>query len=433
MNDIDRRAAELAAMLGPADADRSRIEEFLSGMASESGPAAVCRVIDRCQLILGLRRPRIAVYDHTWQFIGGAQKYGATLAEALTDIGEVTLMGNRPFDTATLGGWYSLDLSACSVRIVPLPFFEEGKKDYIDPAVITSRSMENPFHAVSRASLEYDLFINNSMLEMVCPLSRSSAFITHFPERRARSYFYVDRYSRIVYNSRYTRHWIEQRWGLTPHVHLYPPVDMTPDSDDGEKESFILSAARFDPGGNKQQLDMLRAFRLLHRSRPDLCREWRLVLAGGSHGDNPYLRQVQEFVSAHPELPVDLHVNCTHETLSRLYRRASLFWHFCGLGQSDPALVEHFGMTVAEAMQNGCVPLVFDGGGMREIVENNQSGFLFSSISELLRFTSRLLESPDLRLRVSETARQNSRRFGKSVFAEQARALGEELLNRSGT
>ena len=71
-------------------------------------------------------------------------------------------------------------------------------------------------------------------------------------------------------------------------------------------------------------------------------------------------------------LPVELRVNITAAELQELYHRASLFWHFCGFGQSDPALVEHFGMTVAEAMQSGCIPLVFDGGGMREIVRSGK-------------------------------------------------------------
>ncbi len=311
--------------------------------------------------------------------------------------------------------------------MIPLPFYEERGDAYIDPALITTRAMENPFHAVSRASLDYDLFINNSMLEMVYPLASRSVLVTHFPERRPRSYFYADRYSRVVYNSRYTRGWIEKRWGLTPHSHIYPPVDMA-DEPPRKKEAVILSVARFDAGGNKQQLEMLRAFQLLRRSRPAASRDWRLVLAGGSHGENPYLGQVRDFMGAHPHLPVELHVNTSHEELAALYRGASLFWHFCGLGQNEPALVEHFGMTVAEAMQFGCIPIVFDGGGMREIVEDGHSGHLFASVSMLLQQSARLLADATLRAEMSLAARGEGRRFSKERFAERVRALFAELL-----
>lgn len=422
---IAAAAAELAALRGEADG-AARAGRLVAGLAARAGTGAACNAVDLCQLLLGLRRPRIAVYDHTWHFIGGAQKYGATLAEALRTLGDVTLVGNRPFAVADLQSWYRLDLGACATRVVPLPFYEERGDDYIDPARIVSRAMENPFHAISRASLGYDLFVNNSMLEMVCPLAPRSLFITHFPERRPRSYFYVGRYSRVVYNSRYTRGWIETRWGLEPHAHVYPPVDM--EGAPTEKETLILSVARFDPGGNKQQLDMLRAFLLLRQTRPADCRGWKLALAGGSHGENPYLAQVRDFLRAHPALPVELHVNASRDEVAGLYRRAALFWHLCGLGQDDPARVEHFGMTVAEAMQNGCVPLVFAGGGMPEIVADGRSGFLFASVSSLLEQSARLLRDPGLRASLAGAARQESRRFGKEAFAERVRALAAELL-----
>lgn len=418
---------DLAALLAEPRDGREAARRLLADIARRHGPAAACQAIDFCQLRLGLRRPRIAVYDHTWHFIGGAQKYGATLAEAMAQLGEVTLVGNRPFSAAALGEWYRLDLSACATRVIPLPFFEERGDAYIDPALITTRAMENPFHAVSRASLDYDLFINNSMLEMVCPLSLRSAIITHFPERRPRSYFYVDRYSRIVCNSRYTREWIEKRWGLTAHAHIYPPVDAAAPGP-GRREEVILSVARFDPGGNKQQLEMAQAFQLLRRRWPKRTDGWRLVLAGGSHGENPYLRRVQDYLRAHPELPVELQLNVSHDELTALYRRASLFWHFCGLGQSDPALVEHFGMTVAEAMQHGCVPVVFDGGGMREIVAEGRDGHLFSSIGMLLERSARLLADPELRQAMSAAARNGARRFARERFQEQVRRLAAELL-----
>jgi len=176
--------------------------------------------------MLGLRRPRIAIYDHTWPFIGGAQKYGATIAEALRDVGEITLIGNRPFSTEQLSAWYRLDLEDCSTRLIPLPFFEKMGGDLIDPAEIISRAMANPFHAVSRASLGYDLFINNSMLEMVLPLAAHSLFITHFPERRPRSYFYVDRYDRVVVQQPLYRGLDRKAVGAQTPCSDLSPVDM---------------------------------------------------------------------------------------------------------------------------------------------------------------------------------------------------------------
>jgi glycosyltransferase involved in cell wall biosynthesis len=424
---VEEYAKALANDLQNSTANSTRLGRIGNAIASSAGLRTAINTIDLCQLLLELRKPRIAIYDHTWQFIGGAQKYGATMAETLKGLGEITLIGNRPFSSEHLTEWYRLDLKDCATRVIPLPFFEEKGGDDIDPADITSRAMPNPFHAVSRASLDYDLFINNSMLEMVLPLANRSAFITHFPERRARSYFYVDRYSRVVCNSHYTADWIEKRWGFKPHTQIYPPVDM-PGPRPENKEPIILSAARFDPGGNKQQLDMIRAFQTLIRRHPRASRGWRLILAGGSQGDNPFLQQVQKFLTDYPGLPVELRVNITAAELQELYRRSSLFWHFCGLGQSDPALVEHFGITVAEAMQSGCIPLVFDGGGMCEIVRSGENGYLFSSLVELVGATIRLFDMPALRANLAEAAWSAGRGFAKEIFAGRVRALIQELL-----
>jgi glycosyltransferase involved in cell wall biosynthesis len=173
---------------------------------------------------------------------------------------------------------------------------------------------------------------------------------------------------------------------------------------------------------------MIRVLQALVRRHPRASRGWRLILAGGSHGDNPYLHQVQQFLTDNPGLPVELRVNISAAELQELYRRASLFWHFCGLGQSDPALVEHFGMTVAEAMQSGCIPLVFDGGGMREIVRSAENGYLFSSLVELVGFTARLFDRPALRANLAEAAWNAGRAFAKEIFAGRVRALVRELL-----
>ena len=109
------------------------------------------------------------------------------------------------------------------------------------------------------------------------------------------------------------------------------------------------------------------------------------------------------------------------------YGRAAIFWHFCGLGQSNPANVEHFGMSTVEAMQNGCLPIVFDGGGQREIVENGISGFRFASARELRELTLRALADPGLRQRFGAAARARGAQFNRAVFAAKVRGLFREL------
>ena len=79
------------------------------------------------------------------------------------------------------------------------------------------------------------------------------AILRVFPEREKYRFFYVDQYTSVVYNSLYTARWIQEKWNLIPHKHIYPPVDMASSYDSEKKENLILSVSRFDLGGNKQQ------------------------------------------------------------------------------------------------------------------------------------------------------------------------------------
>jgi glycosyltransferase involved in cell wall biosynthesis len=414
----------------PASEISSRLPKLVDGLARNKGLQSAWNLVSFLEVALGLRKPRVGIYDHAFHYIGGAQKYGSTIAQTLQDDFEVTLLANKPVALADLEGWYGLDLSRCRLKVVPLPFFEEKGRhpQIVDAGEVDTCKDENPFHPVSRESGNYDIFVNNGMLEMVYPLANTSLFICHFPERKKSRYFYVRRYTEVVFNSLYTALWIQKRWNLTPHKHIYPPVDMEPAAFPLKKESIILSVSRFDEGGNKQQLDMIRVFQKLMKNRKTEMADWKLVLVGGSPPGNPYLERIQTDLQRSPAAEIELKVNLAASEVKAEYERAKIFWHFCGLGQTDPAKVEHFGMTVAEAMQNGCVPVVFRGGGQTEIVEDGLSGFLFSSEQELIDKTLGLLENPGRLEEMSGCAHQKGREFRREVFTDAVRGYFQGLL-----
>ncbi len=143
---------------------------------------------------------------------------------------------------------------------------------------------------------------------------------------------------------------------------------------------------------------------------------------------NPYLQSVRQAVTESALANVELRVNIAASELKSLYQRSKIFWHLCGLDRDEPELVEHFGMTTAEAMQNSCVPVVFAGGGLVEIVENNVSGLLFSSREQLARQTLQLVREPHLLQRLGEAARRRGAVFSRDVFTTRTRELFAKML-----
>jgi glycosyltransferase involved in cell wall biosynthesis len=405
----------------------SLFSDTLRFLKEKEGVQSAYNLLLRIEAALEIRKPTLAIYDHTFHIIGGGEKYGFTVAYALQDIFDITILANKKVTHENILDWYHLDLSKCKIKIIPIPFFDEFDPVHLDPARVSKRAA-NPFHIIAKESGNYDFFINNGMNEMVYPLANMSFIICHFPERRPISYFYADKYTYIIYNSNYTAGWIEKKWKFSPHRHIYPPVDMEPAESDLKKENIIISVARFEIGGSKKQVEMVRTFRKLCKRVPGKLSGWKLVLIGGSHEGNPYLEKIRELLKAPGAGNIELKINIPVDELKDLYKKAKIFWHLCGLDQSDPALVEHFGMTIVEAMQNKAAPIVFDGGGQREIVEQGKSGFRVTTTAELIKYTLQLIEDPEFCQEMGKRAFDRSKRFNRERFDKEVREYFNEVL-----
>lgn len=399
----------------------------INEISNERGIQSAYNHLLRAEVIFNLRKPSLAIYDHAFHFIGGAQKYGLTIASALQDQFDITLIANHEVSHKDFLNWYNLDLSKCQIKVIKLPYFEERQALHLDPALIP-KEIKNPFHLISRESGHYDIFVNNSMNEMVYPLSDTSVLICHFPERRPKTYFYADQYTYVICNSRYTAEWIEKKWKISPHDHIYPPVDMEAEGGESPKKKIILSVARFEPEGTKRQREMIGAFLSLSQKWPELARGWKFILAGGSNPNNPYLERLEKIVSQNPAHDIELKVNMPVEELKRLYRESTIFWHLCGLKHEDPSAIEHFGMTTVEAMQNKMVPIVYNGGGLREIVDHGVNGFSVQSTAELLKYSMQLFQDQKLVQKLSESAQKKAQSYTRAKFGDKVKAFFDKIL-----
>lgn len=398
-------------------------------LVSAYGVEAVDRLLARMQVILGHRKMSVGIYDHALHTIGGGQRYTCTMASSVQDQFDVTCIANKNVDHGQLEAWYCLDLSNCKLEVVKLPFYEERNVAAIDPGLAT-QDLPNPFDPISQESKRYDVFITANMNDKVKPLAPISGFICCFPERLRGAYFSVDDYTFLFSISNYTSEWINARWNLMPFYVLYPPVDMP--GLQAQKENFILSVARFEIGGSKKQKELIKAFTSVLASEPRLLDGWKLLLVGGTIPNNPYIEEVRE-LAKHTDGRIEVHVNVPAAELQELYAKSKIFWHACGLNETDPHLIEHFGMTTVEATQNDCVPVVFNGGGQREIVEHGESGFLFNTIDELCQYTLQLIADPDLLRKLGKGAYERSQRFSRDRFEERVKRFFDAIAREYST
>jgi len=243
-----------------------------------------------------------------------------------------------------------------------------------------------------------------------------------------REFDFLETYQEIVSISEFTRRWVRQWWGRESHV-IHPPVTVA--TGVGRKEPLILSVGRFFDeryGHSKKQLELVRAFRILIARG---LAGWEFHLVGGCQQAHAgYLARVRAEAQG---LPVHFHIDAPGTELMELYRRASVYWHAAGLGESErrhPERLEHFGISTVEAMGAGAVPIVVGKAGQTEIVQQGVNGYHFQSLNELVERTLLVARDPVLRRRLMTAARERAAEFSTEQFAARVRALVEGV--RSG-
>ncbi|NOY14926.1 MAG: glycosyltransferase family 4 protein [bacterium] len=230
---------------------------------------------------------------------------------------------------------------------------------------------------ISDGSLPFLYPKSLNLVHFQVPLTKIKKGISWFLKKNRIHYF--------VYNSRFTQAIIQPQLGSPQSIIIYPPVDtLSFHAKSVKKEKLILAVGRFDQTMQAKRHDILiSTFKQISHKIP----QWKLILAGGTTNEktwvNPLKKQAQGY-------PIEFITNPSWQELRNLYLSAPVFWHAAGFGIDPikhPEKMEHFGITAVEALAAGCIPIVYNGGGLPEIIHNKQNGFLFSTQQQLADLT----------------------------------------------
>jgi glycosyltransferase involved in cell wall biosynthesis len=224
------------------------------------------------------------------------------------------------------------------------------------------------------------------------------------------------RINSIVCNSKFTKKYIDKEFGVKSIV-IYPPVDVEK-LKPKRKENLIISIGRFSQLTQAKRQDILiRAFKKIYDSG---LRDWKLILAGGVEiGVTDYVKNLRGKAKGYP---IEIIESPSWKEIRKMYGKAKIFWSASGYGideKKEPKRVEHFGITVVEAMAGGAVPLVCFAGGHKEIVSEGKDGYLWATEKALLLKTKALTQNRQLLLKLSKNARQSSKVYEYARFEAQ--------------
>lgn len=217
-------------------------------------------------------------------------------------------------------------------------------------------------------------------------------------------------------NSHFTKQVVERHWGTTiPFVH-HPLVELN-SNQKAPKQKMILHVGRFFRNLHTKRQDVLvDVFEQLLTAHPQVAKGWKLVFVGAVE-DHSYLKEIKAKAKG---LPVEFYHDVTRKELELLMAKASIYWHATGYDVNvleHPEKVEHFGISTAEAMMAGCVPIVHGKGGQLEVLGEELQDWQWQSIDEAVSKTSQVMSDVKLRTKLQQQAIVRSKAFERQAFS----------------
>jgi glycosyltransferase involved in cell wall biosynthesis len=347
---------------------------------------------------------KAAIFNPYLDTLGGGERYTLSFAKVLADLGyQVDVEWKNPDIKKALENRFGMNLS--DINIVENVKRGDGYdlcfwvSDGSIPSLLARHNIlhfQVPFHDVKGKSL----------------INKMKFF----------------RIKEIVCNSEFTKKIIDDEYGVTSVV-IYPPVD-TLGIRPKRKENLILNVGRFSQIlQNKGQDVLIKAFQKMYDGG---LSDWKLILAGGVEvGVGNSIKDLRKLSQSYP---IEIIESPDFKTIKDLYGRSKIFWSASGFGVNEsknPEKVEHFGITVVEAMAAGAIPVVYNAGGHKEIVKNGENGYLWGSIHELIKKT---LESIPVKRLISKDAVESAKLYSYANFENNIKKLidvQERMVNNA--
>lgn len=339
---------------------------------------------------------KAAIYNPYWDTFGGGERYTLSVALVLANNGfNVDIEWQDSTITQKLEQRFGLKLK--NIHFVP-----DVKKG----------SNYDVCFWVSDGSIPL-LYARKNLLHFQIPFkfSKASNLMNRMKLMRVR---------KVVCNSNFTKDFIDNSFNVDSTV-LYPPVDIKKFKSK-KKENLIIYVGRFSSLTQAKRQDVLvDTFKKLH---DEGTRNWRLVLAGGVEvGADAKLVALRESAKGYP---IRIMESPSFKELVDLYGKAKIFWSAAGFGveeNKEPSKLEHFGITVVEAMVSKAIPIVYKGGGHKEIIENGENGFLWSSQDEFLEITKNIINKYTSLTKVARNGFESSKKYSYETFEKELLAL----------
>ncbi|MEM2292365.1 MAG: glycosyltransferase [Nitrososphaeria archaeon] len=321
----------------------------------------------------------VGIFSPTFSIFGGGELVAATIANTLAE-------NNYNARLFTYGKIYQRELKKYfgkrlhpSIEVVVTPSFIRSNE-----LLSFYQNIFRSYYFKSKCDIWIDVYSNcilpwTNIDYIHFPLLNHYFFKPKFPYIKGRDikaigvlpYIILEKYiannmeKLVLANSCYTAAEIEKFYGIKAKV-LYPPVSSInfniAYSARTQRKNIVVSISRF---AYSKQLDKILYVAL---ATP---RDIRFVIMGRVHNRDA-LSHLQKLIKKFDLIDrMTLFPNISRFKMLQILKSAKVYLH--------TTVGEHFGISIAEAMASGCIPIVHDSGGPKEFVPEE---FRYKDIKE---------------------------------------------------
>jgi glycosyltransferase involved in cell wall biosynthesis len=299
---------------------------------------------------------------------------------------------------------------------------------------------------------KYDLIINSNNTSFLLPQKINLLSYTHYPRKARllskkvsihfpdgpdkswlnpyhvflnfaallyRSNFGLNKNETVIANSLFTKEAIQANYlkSKIPIIIIYPPVAVEKNSQNNIKKKSVfnvVSIGRFAP--DKRQLEQIEIAAIL----PD----YTFHIIGFADDKNKYYENCMKFIDKNKISNAILHRNIDYNKLQSLLKISLFFIHNL---RNEP-----FGITAVQAISQGCIPVVHNSGGQKEIVNIEELRYK-NKVEAAQIFNAISKYSSEKLINIQNKLLKNINRFDESMFyKEMKKLLSKHLSNIQG-
>lgn len=348
----------------------------------------------------------VGVYSPVLNWCGGAEWVGINIITALKQQGhQIVLLTDRLLDQEKFSLIFDRKVSIDRQIVFPLRFFSSTDVHNVYTNALRSLMMKLKCRVLvdtfSNALLPgVDVsYIHYPLLKTIESNSRNLVYF--YPYRAFLNSYRVNNGNKLVLaNSKFTAEAIKSETGVVPQV-LYPSVPKSilnhKDSDfERERENNVIAIGRISKQKNLQIIPHIAKL---------TNKEISFTIVGllDSPTELHYLNRLITELNVSNRVKV-----LTNVTLVQLKKLL-----FCSKVYLHTKVNEHFGISIVEGMSSGCIPIVHDSGGPKELVSPN---FRFTNITDAAHKVEKAVEywSPT----IARTFSKKAESFSEENFSK---------------